>query len=46
MIDWRRMPSLSTLRAFAATAQEGGFSAAARQLNVTHAAVAQHGRAF
>jgi LysR family glycine cleavage system transcriptional activator len=46
MIDWRRMPSLSTLRAFAATAQEGGFSAAARQLNVTHAAVAQHVRAF
>jgi LysR family glycine cleavage system transcriptional activator len=45
-IDWRQMPPLSTLRAFAATAQEGGFSAAARHLNVTHAAVAQHVRAF
>jgi len=43
-IDWRRMPALTALRAFAATAHAGGFSAAARELNVTHAAVAQQVR--
>lgn len=45
-IDWRKMPPLTALRAFAATAREGGFSAAARRLNVTHAAVAQQVRAL
>ena len=45
-IDWRHMPPLTALRAFAATAREGGFSAAARKLNVTHAAVQQQVRAL
>gem|GEM_PF-3987927 len=45
-IDWHRMPTLAALRAFEATARCGGFSAAARQLNVTHAAVAQQVRAL
>jgi LysR family glycine cleavage system transcriptional activator len=45
-IDWKRMPPLTALRAFAATAREGGFSAAARCLNVTHAAVQQQVRAL
>lgn len=36
------MPSLSALRAFEAAARTGSLSAAARELNVTHAAVAQH----
>ncbi|MFZ5708845.1 MAG: LysR family transcriptional regulator [Pseudomonadota bacterium] len=40
------MPSLSALRAFEAAARLGGFSAAARVLNVTHAAVAQQVRAL
>lgn len=40
-IDWRRLPALTTLRAFEATARTGGFSAAARTLNVTPAAIAQ-----
>lgn len=39
--DWRHLPSLSSLRAFEAAARLGGFSSAARALNVTHAAVAQ-----
>lgn len=45
-MDWRRIPSLSALRAFDALARQGGFSAAARSLNVTHAAIAQHVRAL
>lgn len=45
-IDWKRMPPLTALRAFAATAREGGFSAAARRLNVTHAAVQQQVRSL
>jgi LysR family glycine cleavage system transcriptional activator len=44
--DWRAIPSLSALRAFEAAARLGGFSAAARALNVTHAAVAQQVRAL
>jgi LysR family glycine cleavage system transcriptional activator len=44
--DWRRMPPLSALRAFEAMARLGGFSAAARRLNVTPAAVAQQVRAL
>lgn len=43
-INWRHLPPLTALRAFAATAREGGFSAAARKLNVTHAAVQQQVR--
>ena len=42
--DWRHLPSLSALRAFEATARLDGFSAAARALNVTPAAVAQQVR--
>ncbi len=45
-MDWRDIPSLSALRAFEAMARLGSFSAAARELNVTHAAVAQHVRAL
>jgi LysR family glycine cleavage system transcriptional activator len=43
-IDWRSIPSLTALRAFAATADLRSFSQAARVLNVTHAAVAQQVR--
>lgn len=45
-VIWRRMPPLSALRAFEATAQGKSFSAAARALNVTHAAVAQQVRSL
>lgn len=45
-MDWRTLPSLSALRAFEATARLASFSAAARELNVTHAAIAQHVRAL
>ncbi|MGL4238272.1 LysR family transcriptional regulator [Tabrizicola sp.] len=44
--DWRSLPSLTALRAFAATAELRSFSQAARTLNVTHAAVAQQVRAL
>jgi len=43
-MDWRQIPSLSALRAFEATARLNSFSAAGRELNVTHAAIAQHVR--
>ncbi len=43
-LDWHHMPSLTALRAFEAMARLGSFSAAARALNVTHAAVAQQVR--
>lgn len=46
MIDWRHMPPLTALRAFSAAAESGSFSAAARRLNVTHAAVVQQVRAL
>jgi len=46
MIDWRTLPPLASLRAFTAVAEHGGFSQAARALNVTHAAVAQQVRAL
>ncbi|MBT0957723.1 LysR family transcriptional regulator [Alphaproteobacteria bacterium KMM 3653] len=36
------LPSLASLRAFEGAARHGSFSAAARELNVTHAAIAQH----
>ena len=44
--DWRNIPSLTALRAFAATAELRSLSQAARVLNVTHAAVAQQVRAL
>ena len=40
------MPSLAALRGFEAAVRAGSFSAAARELNVTHAAVAQHVRSL
>ena len=40
------MPSLASLRAFESAARLGGYSQAARELNVTHAAIAQHVRAL
>ncbi len=43
-MDWRDIPSLSALRAFEAAARLQSYSGAARELNVTHAAVAQHVR--
>ncbi|TYC63233.1 LysR family transcriptional regulator [Rhodobacterales bacterium] len=45
-MDWRAMPSLHSLRAFAAVAETKNLSAAGRQLNVTHAAVSQQVRAL
>lgn len=45
-MDWKTIPSLASLRAFDMLAREGSFSAAARELNVTHAAVAQHVRSL
>jgi DNA-binding transcriptional LysR family regulator len=43
-MDWRTLPSLSALRAFEAASRLASYSAAARELNVTHAAIAQHVR--
>ena len=43
-MNWRDIPSLSALRAFEATARTGSFTKAAAELNVTHAAIAQHVR--
>ncbi|MEP2530721.1 LysR family transcriptional regulator [Shimia sp.] len=43
-MDWSALPSLSALRAFEAAARHGSLSAAARELNVSHAAIAQHVR--
>lgn len=44
MISWNALPPLTMLRAFEAAARTGGFTAAGRELNVTHAAVAQQVR--
>jgi len=43
-MDWKRIPSLAALRAFEAAARHQSFSKAARELNVTHAAIAHHVR--
>ncbi len=43
-VDWHKLPPLTTLRAFEATGRLGGYSAAARSLNVTTAAIAQQVR--
>lgn len=45
-MDWRSLPSLNALRAFAAVAESNSLSAAGRDLNVTHAAVSQQVRAL
>ena len=44
-MNWRDLPSLAALRAFEVAARTGSYSAAAQELNVTHAAIAQHVRA-
>ena len=43
-MDWRDIPSLAALRAFEAAARTGSLTKAASELNVTHAAIAQHVR--
>lgn len=43
-MDWRKLPSLAGLRAFEAAARRKSYSAAARELNVTDAAIRQHVR--
>ncbi|WP_417694151.1 LysR family transcriptional regulator [Roseibium sp.] len=45
-MSFRHLPPLTGLRAFAAVAQTNSFSAAGRELNVTHAAVSQQVRAL
>lgn len=45
-MDWSNIPSLAALRAFEAAARTGSLSAAAKELNVTHAAIAQHLRSL
>lgn len=45
-MDWNKIPSLSALRAFEAAARCRNFSKAARELNVTPAAVAHHVRSL
>jgi len=45
-VDWHRVPSLSALRAFEAAARLSSLSKAAAELNVTHAAIAQHVRSL
>ncbi len=41
-MDWRSVPSLPALRAVEAAGRTGSLSRAAAELNVTHAAIAQH----
>lgn len=43
-MDWARIPPLASLRAFEAAARNLNYSAAGRELNVSHAAVAQQVR--
>lgn len=45
-MDWRSLPPLGSLRAFAALAETGGFTAAGAALNVSHAAISQQVRAL
>lgn len=40
----RRLPPLNALKAFDAAARNGGFRAAAQELNVTHSAIGRHVR--
>lgn len=44
--NWYKIPSLSALRAFEATARTGSFANAAKALNVTQAAIAQQVRSL
>jgi LysR family glycine cleavage system transcriptional activator len=43
-MDWRSLPPLSALRAFAALAETGSFTRAGAALNVSHAAISQQVR--
>ena len=45
-MNWRSLPSLNALRAFAAAAESRSYSEAGRMLNVSHAAVGQQVRAL
>lgn len=45
-MDWRSLPSLAALRAFAAFGQAGSFQRAGEALNVSHAAIGQQVRAL
>ena len=45
-MDWRSLPSLSALRAFAAVAETESLTRAGEALNVSHAAVSQQVRAL
>jgi LysR family glycine cleavage system transcriptional activator len=45
-MDWRGIPSLTSLRAFSAVADTLNFSHAGRDLNVSHAAVSQQVRSL
>ncbi len=45
-MDWRTLPSLGALRAFAALIETGSFAAAGAALNVSHAAVSQRVRSL
>jgi LysR family glycine cleavage system transcriptional activator len=45
-MNWHALPSLGALRAFAALAESGSFTAAGAALNVSHAAVSQRVRAL
>ncbi len=45
-MDWSNIPSLASLRAFEAASRLGSFTKAAAELNVTHAAIAQHVRSI
>ncbi len=40
-MNWRRLPSLTALRAFAAAAEQRNLTRAAQSLNVTHSAISQ-----
>ena len=45
-MDWTRFPPLTALRAFEAAARNQSYSAAGRELNVSHAAVSQQVKAL
>lgn len=45
-MNWRKLPSLTSLRAFAAAAEHRNLTRAAEALNVTHSAVSQQIRAL
>jgi LysR family glycine cleavage system transcriptional activator len=40
-MDWRNLPSLTALKAFAAASEHGSLTKAAASLNVTHSAISQ-----